>query len=327
MPLTLAGLRFPRERVLLPRTKLAYVHLRNLLTDAKRDRSARVFGYVAIWLPEELVLLYLQEGELVNATVTTDGRSFSAVPIGEAVNRVPTEPELGEICFNEADDEQLACMFQAQTSAAEPWPPELQAADSQSLFPYLMATTFDGVVRVIVDGAVNFLVLRNGLVERAFLVDTAAGALDERVQRLFTSDGRRARPLVERWPVPQPLPVQAQPALIQAYRDLLTGLISELVSAGSASATTIAESARHLLLDQHPALKAFAATGRLIRDPVADTAELTAAVAAWVAEIMWGAAADSSATPEAMLQTVTRERRHMLQSAGFFDALPWKVEW
>ena len=29
------------SRVLLPRTRLAYVHLRNLLTDAKRDRAAR----------------------------------------------------------------------------------------------------------------------------------------------------------------------------------------------------------------------------------------------------------------------------------------------
>jgi hypothetical protein len=60
MPLSLTGLRFPHERVLLPRTKLAYVHLRNLLTDAKRERAARVFGYVAIWLPEEVVLLYIQ---------------------------------------------------------------------------------------------------------------------------------------------------------------------------------------------------------------------------------------------------------------------------
>jgi len=34
MPQALAGLRFPHERILLPRTKLAYVHLRNLLIDA-----------------------------------------------------------------------------------------------------------------------------------------------------------------------------------------------------------------------------------------------------------------------------------------------------
>jgi len=32
-------------------------------------------------------------------------------------------------------------------------------------------------------------------------------------------------------------------------------------------------------------------------------------------------------TPEQLLAEVTRERRHMFQSAGFFDRLPWTVEW
>src|SRR3954471_8323035 len=94
----LAGLRYPFTRVLLPRTRLAYIHLRNLLTDAKRDRSARISGYVAIWLPEEFLVLYLQKGELVNATVS-DGKTFTGIAINAAVEKVPTEPEYGEICF------------------------------------------------------------------------------------------------------------------------------------------------------------------------------------------------------------------------------------
>ena len=69
MPVSPAGLRFPYTRVLLPRTRLAYIHLQNLLNDAKRDRAARISGYVAISLPDELVILYLLAGELVNATV------------------------------------------------------------------------------------------------------------------------------------------------------------------------------------------------------------------------------------------------------------------
>src|SRR4051812_1704765 len=84
MPANVAGLRYPHARILLPRTRLAYVHLRNLLTDAKRDRAARVSGYVAIWLPEEFVVLYLQRGELVNACVH-DGRGFHTIPISAAV--------------------------------------------------------------------------------------------------------------------------------------------------------------------------------------------------------------------------------------------------
>ena len=71
MPALAARLRYPHGRVLLARTKLAYVHLRNLISDAKRDRTARVAGYVAIWLPEEFILLFLQDGEVVNAVSST----------------------------------------------------------------------------------------------------------------------------------------------------------------------------------------------------------------------------------------------------------------
>jgi hypothetical protein len=62
MPVAAGHLRYPKVRALLPRTRLAYVHLQNLLTDAKRDRAARVFGYVAIWLPDEFLVLYMEEG-------------------------------------------------------------------------------------------------------------------------------------------------------------------------------------------------------------------------------------------------------------------------
>src|SRR5689334_7672952 len=118
MPAIVAGLKYPHSRVLLPRTRLAYIHLRNLLTDAKRDRAARISGYVAVSLPEELVILYLLSGEVVNATVR-DAKGCRAISIAAALELVPTEPEYGEICFNEADEEQLGCMFTTHAVAAE----------------------------------------------------------------------------------------------------------------------------------------------------------------------------------------------------------------
>src|SRR4051812_38277 len=128
--------RFPYSRVLLPRTRLAYVHLRNLLTDAKRDRGARVSGYVSIWLPEEVIVLYMQAGELVNATIC-DSRGTRAVSIARALERVPPEPEYGEICFCAAEPEQLDCMFVTQTAAPITWPERLAVTDPVVLFPYL----------------------------------------------------------------------------------------------------------------------------------------------------------------------------------------------
>src|SRR5687768_6434720 len=103
MPAIVAGLRYPHSRVMLPRTRLAYIHLRNLLTDAQRDRSQRRSGYVAVRLPEEFVGLYLQRRDVVNATVM-DPRGSRATPTTAALEYIPRQPEYGEICFHEAED-------------------------------------------------------------------------------------------------------------------------------------------------------------------------------------------------------------------------------
>ena len=323
MPQSLAGLRFPHERVLLPRTKLAYVHLRNLLTDAKRERAARVYGYVAIWLPEELVLLYLQEGELVNATTITP-QGAEVIPIADALDKVPPEPEYGDICFHEADDEQLACMHFAHVVGEEPWPDELNPFDPHALFPYLLSTTFDGTLEITLDGHVNYLIVRDGMVERAFLSSVHFGELDEKIEALFRPDSRTTRMGVRRFPVPPPVPSQASPALILAYRELVNDLIRELLEQGKESAPMIAELARQSLATTHVALHSFTAMDRLVHDPVANVDDLTDAVAAWVTEVLW-ASADMDGGPEDLLRKLTHDRRHMFQSAGLFERLPWQM--
>ncbi|MES2177317.1 MAG: hypothetical protein V4550_05585 [Gemmatimonadota bacterium] len=324
MPSTVAGLRYPYSRVLLPRTRLAYVHIRNLLSDAKRDRAARVSGYVAIWLPEEFVVLYLQRGELVNACVH-DGREFRPIGIGAAVEKVPGEPEYGEICFHEADDEQLACMYATQTLEPTDWPPELRTTDPTALFPYLMATTFDGVVEIVTEGEVNYLRFQHGTVFGAFLSGSQPGTVVERVSRLFERDRRALHVAVRHWPVPEPLPIQAPTGLVQAYRDLTTQLVLRLVASGRESAPAIAEHARTTLLYEHPALEGFSFNGRTPRPVVADANAVTDAIAALINEVLWTASDQEGNGPETMLRELTYERRHLYQSAGLFDRLSWKL--
>ncbi|MHB0949165.1 MAG: hypothetical protein ACYC4J_08895 [Gemmatimonadaceae bacterium] len=318
-----AGVRYPHGRVLLARTRLAYVHLHNLLHDAKRDRSARVSGYVAIWLPEEFLLLYLQRGEMVNAT-TFNGRDFATVSLASALARVPLEPEYGEICFHEADDEQLAAMYAAQSTPPDSWPPELRVTDPKVLFSYLMATSFDGMVEIRVQGAMNYLQFTDGAVQRAWLAAGQGGSIVERVTSLFDAESRPGF-LVRRWPRPAGLPAQAAPALVQAYRELATALVQRVTDTGRESAVAIAEHARKALLPRHPVLEGFAFTGKPLREPVADTVELTAAVASWVQEFMWAAADHQTTSPEQLLKDVMWERRHMFQSSGLLDRIPWKV--
>jgi hypothetical protein len=324
MPANLAGLRYPCTRVLLPRTRLAYVHLKNLLTDAKRDRGARVSGYVAIWLPEEFLVLYLQRGELVNACLH-DGQAFHPIAIGAAVEKVPTEPEYGEICFHEAEDEQLACMYWSQTMPPEPWPVELRSSDPAALFPYLMASTYDGMVEIAPDGVANYLLFKNGVVERAFLAGMQAGTLVERVSRLFAPERRALHVAVKRWAEPAPLPIQAPTGLVQAYRDLATSLVLRLVADGRESAPAIAEHARQSLLGAHPALEGLSFSGRTPRAVVADAEALTNGIAALINELVWTAGDQQGDAPDAMLRELMHERRHLFQSAGLYDRIAWKV--
>jgi len=319
-----ASLRFPYSRVLLPRTRLAYVHLRNLLTDAKRDRSARISGYVVISLPDELLTLYLLRGEVVNATVR-DARSARAIAIASALEMIPHEPEYGELAFNEADEELLACMFVAQSIAAEAWPDGMDARDPSVLFPYLMSTTFDGALELIANDEASYLIFENGTVSRAHLAGTQNGTLVERVAKLFARDARAADLRVARWNAPLALPIQASPALVQAYRELSGNLVQRLLDLGRETAPAIAEHARQNLVAAHPALDGFSFAGGPVHEPLADSAALTAGVAAWIRELMWAASDHDAVAPEVLLRELTWDRRHLFQSAGLFTQVPWKV--
>jgi hypothetical protein len=324
MPSNISALRFPYARVLLPRTRLAYIHVRNLLTDAKRDRSARVSAYVAVWLPEEFVVFYLLGGEAVNATIS-DAAGARAVNIASALDRIPPEPEYGDICFHEADEEQLACMFASLSREPEPWAQGMHAADPAELFPYLDAMTFDGFTEIVADGTVNYLVFSNGTVHRAFLSTTHHGTTVDRVAKMFAREGKAEGTRVRRWPGVATLPVQASPALVQAYRELAAQVVERLAADGHDGAPALAEQARVNLVAQHAALDGFSFNGRPAGEMLADKQAVTAAVGAWLKEFLFAATDHETSSPAAVLKELTWNRRHMFQSAGLYEQLPWKV--
>jgi hypothetical protein len=323
-PVTQAALRFPYSRVLLPRTRLAYIHLRNLLNDAKRDRTAKVSGYVAVSLLDELLVLYLLEGEAANATLR-DSEGSRVLSIAAALEKVPAEPEYGEVCFHEADEEQLACMFATHVTPPDPWPDDLSPGDPQSLFPYLASTTFDGFVEIVANDNVNYLVFRNGAVARTLLTSAPHGTIVDRVSKLFAREGRIGDLRVSRWGIPNALPIQAPTALVHAYRELVTAIVARLVELGREDAPTIAEQARVSLAAAHPVLDGFAVTGKPAKDVTADAAAITAGVAAWLREILWSASDHEANPPEVVFRELTWDRRHIFQSAGLFDQVPWKA--
>ena len=331
--------------MLLHRTRLAYVHVRHLLTDAKRDRAARVFGYVGVWLPEEFLLLYLQEGELVNATRSLDGVRFQQIALADAVARVPMQAEFGDICFHEADDEQLAMMFQAQLLPPLSWPAELSTLDADAVLAYLHATMHDGTLEVRVGDDASYASVRFGRLVRGYFTDPESADAEANLRRQLAS--RHAVREIRLFPVARPLPSQAAPSLVQAYRDLVQTAVERLAASGCADAPAIAERVRLALVQEHPALAQFgldqfgldqlgldqlgrdqlASTTAERADPVQDARDVTAAIGAWLTSLLGDAAPTHGLQAPAVIASLTRERRHSFHSAGFFETLPWPVRW
>lgn len=320
------ALRYPAKRVLLHRTRLAYVHLRNLLTDAKRDRSARVYGYVAVWLPEELITLFLEEGEVVNATTSSDGEKFQPIAISDAIARVPSSAEYGSICFHEAVDEQLDTMFATQTGTPLPWPRELKLDDVDALLAFLYATMHDGALEIRIDGSVHYVIISSGTPLRGYFADARPGDVTFHLKALLAAQGAASKPVLRLWSRADALPAQASPALIQAYRDLLTALGPRLTELGVTDGVALVEQVRREQVARFPLLERFSPSMPTVRDPVTDTASLSKAVASWMGDALRGGER-GGADPAAVLRELTAARRHMFQAAGLYDALPWKLQW
>src|SRR3989304_3993004 len=83
----LTELVFPHERVQIHRTRLAFVHLDNLLPFAKIDRDGRLDGYVAAYLPDQVVLLLFKRGEVINAVSFAES-ARTVVPIAKALKDI-----------------------------------------------------------------------------------------------------------------------------------------------------------------------------------------------------------------------------------------------
>src|SRR5438309_5010498 len=111
-PIRLAELTFPQVNQLIHRTRLAFIHLDNVLGFAKRDRDGRVDAYLTAYLPDECLLMFFRRGEAVNAaSLHTAGRQV--ITITEALQRMRSEVDRGELAYCAAPMEQLAWMYQS----------------------------------------------------------------------------------------------------------------------------------------------------------------------------------------------------------------------
>ncbi|HEU0014848.1 MAG TPA: hypothetical protein VFQ45_14270 [Longimicrobium sp.] len=319
---------FPCETAFLPRTKLSYVNLPGILADGKRDRQARVSGYVAVQLGERCFLVFLRGGEpFFAAKITAERRGPAA--LSEVLRLAATESERGEggqIGYYGAPDEQLLAMLSTLVGEPVPWADPADAGAPDRLFPALRAREFSGVLELSSRGHFHYLQFEGGAFRTGWFAGRdGAMPLPEFMRSLFGSGDAVGATL---YPMLPQMPVQAGPGFVDLYRRMIGGTLREIALAtGRETALAMMQRGQGLAALEHPVVASFDITpeGRVAGDPVASPDGLTEAVAAWLTEALISASDHHGVDPAAVIEKVGRDSRFVLQEHGFFARLPWAL--
>lgn len=320
---------FPHEATYLARTKLSYVNLPGILADGKRERSARVHGFIAIHLGETCYLVFLRGGEAFQAArLRPSGRQ--QMGIAEIVALAAAEVERGEagsIGYFGAPEPQLQAMLATLVQQPLSLEDGMDPRNPDRLFPALHERHFAGVVEICHAGDMHYLCFEDGsFVSGFFCGRDSALPPGQLVRSLFRGGGRDLS--VSLYPALAELPAQALPGLIDLYRQLLEAATLELeVRTGRTAAIAALRRAQAVCLLAHPALAAFeiSPAGEVTGAPLATPAQLTAGVAAWLVELLGDASLVVGIDPSKLLERSARDGRFVLQEQGFFAHLPWPV--
>lgn len=227
-PVRLADLTFPQVNRLIHRTRLAFIHLDNLLAFGKRDRDGRLDGYIAAHLPDECLLLLFRKGEAVNAaSLHTTGRQV--ITITEALKRMRAELERGDLAYCAAPREQLAWMY--QSCAAPLQPRAVDAASAGTLFPAIQQEQVTGVLELISNGRVSYVRFEEGRFTGGYYCDKPEDMpVAKYIESQFQPGPDGVEPALSAavFPAVSELPQQAPNALINTYRELYWRIVDEV---------------------------------------------------------------------------------------------------
>lgn len=321
--------RFPYEVAYLPQTRLSYVNLPGLLNDGKRDRTARVSGFVGVQLGERCYLIFLRGGEPFQAA-QLDPSCRRQVAVAEVVRIAGTESERGEggqIGYYGAPEAQLQAMLATILNPPSPPGDGVDFSRPDQLFPTLRERRFSGVVEMADGGTLQYLVFQDGGYRAGYLCQRDPSvSVSDFVRSLFQTAGAGLR--VALYPPLHGLPEQAGPGLVDLYRRIVGGVMRELSGPmGREGAQEAVRRAQQAVAARRPVVAGYELSddGRVRGDPVATPQLLTEAVAEWVSTTLIAASDYHAVDPADIVERVARDSRFVLAEQGFFARLPWTL--
>src|SRR5947207_4724521 len=326
-PVRLADLHFPQVNRIIHRTRPAFIHLENLLAYANRDCAGRIDGYLAAHLPDECVLLFFRKGEAVNAaSLSTAGRQV--ITITDALKRMRTEVERGDLEYCAAPMEQLAWIY---TSCAGGYQPRvIDVNQPEKFFPVLQQEKVTGVLELISNGRVSYLKFDHGKYLTGHFCDKPENLPPARYLESLFDPGPGGTPAMSAgtFAGADDLPAQAATALVNTYRELYWRIVDAVEREFPGEAKRRAQKVTAAIVDTHQALALLSVPrGTDTPDGVVRPEELSSALTDWALQLLEGAEVMMPGTATKVLKDATREHRYVLQAAGFYGKLPWRVTW
>jgi len=319
---------FPASRVLLARTRAAYVHLDNLIAYSKRDRDAKVDAFLACYRPDETVLLFFLRGDLVNAAVFAPIGRYP-VAIAEALKHIKAEPERAEVVFHEGTAELLAAIY--ATCVQTPEPLGVDPANPDHLFRSLAERRWSGVLELINGGRVNYVMVRDGrFANGAFAEQSDKDDPRAALARIFQPTPPEVLPKVTARALPglAAVPAQATPALVQVFRQFVWDVAEAAEREMPGEGAKRAERVRTKLAAQHEALRSVGgARGSASADPICEPTHLADAVGALMRDYLGELEITHPGIAVRLVKDAGREQRYALAAVGFFERLPWRIDW
>jgi hypothetical protein len=321
-------LRFPAEQVVVHRTRLPYIHVENLLNFAKIDRDGRVDAYLAAYLPDEVALVFFQKGEAVNAVALT-ARDRTTIPIAGALQLMRKEAERGELVFCQAPFEQLIWMYHAGLA---PLPEILiDQGAPEKVFEGLLRDGFTGVLEFIVDGRVSYIRFAQGRFAAGYFADKPADTpISTWIEQLLQPRPDGSRPVVAAgtYEPGAGIPEQASPALLEAAREVFWQLAERAEQEAPQDGLKRALRLRDQVATTHPPLASVSvARDQPLSASVMTPSQVTTGLAMWTRQLLEQLEVVMPGAAPEVLKTATRDHRFLLQRGGFYEHLPWTVNW
>ncbi len=313
-------MKFPKGIPIIENVKIQFVNFDNILNQAKKAREGRLNGYLQIIYPQEVDVLFFENGNAINAG-RFNRSGFSEIPIKDLVDRAK-KSEVGIVNIYDIPDELVYMMIvtirEKPMIASKPF----KDVDADKLLSKLQEINFNGFILLVKDFEYFYIKFENGLPVRIYTPGKIeVGKLTpELIKKFFeklTPDFKisiyKGETHIK----------QADPALVSLYVKFLNSLISsfgEIIGISIVRKTIL--SSFELMKTQYSFLSGFEIDENTVikEGNVAVTEdELTTAMASLIDKFVDAIFVVLGRQTDEVIYKCIKDYRFALKSAGFFE--------